>query len=47
MSMIHFELYENIAALKLDRGVTNAINLELINELSGILKKVKDDPQTV
>jgi enoyl-CoA hydratase/carnithine racemase len=43
MSMIHFERYENIAILKLSRGVTNAINLELIDELSGTLKKVQDD----
>ncbi len=41
--MIHMEYYNNVAAVKLDRDVTNAINMELVTELTETLEKVKHD----
>jgi enoyl-CoA hydratase/carnithine racemase len=46
MNTIQLEHHNHVAILKLSRGVTNAINLELIDELSGTLRKIKDDPKT-
>ncbi len=41
--MIGVEYHNRIAVLKLDRDVTNAINLELVAELDRTLHKVKQD----
>ena len=41
--MIDLKYKDKVAVLKLDRGVTNAINLEVINELAKVLKAVKAD----
>jgi len=46
MNTLQLEHHDHIAIAKLNRGVTNAINLELIKELSGTLQKIKDDPDT-
>lgn len=46
MSFIQTEYEEKVAILKLNRGVTSPINLELVNELSENLKKIKDNPDT-
>lgn len=46
MNTIQLTHHDHIAIAKLNRGVTNAINLELIKELSGTLQKIKDDPDT-
>jgi enoyl-CoA hydratase/carnithine racemase len=43
--MIVVERVEAVAVLKLARGVTNAINLELIEALRGTLSGVRDDPE--
>ena len=42
--MIHVEYHDSIAVVKLDRGVTNAINMGLLTELETMLKKVKNNP---
>ena len=43
MNTLHLAHHNHITIAKLSRGVTNAINLELVNELAGTLQKVKDD----
>ena len=43
MKYIERELREKVAVLKLNRSVTNPINLELINDLSGNIKMSIDD----
>ncbi|MHA2298789.1 MAG: enoyl-CoA hydratase/isomerase family protein [Candidatus Hodarchaeales archaeon] len=42
--MIEVENYEEIGILKLNRGITNAINHELVKQLSGKLRMMKDNP---
>ncbi|MHA2244355.1 MAG: enoyl-CoA hydratase/isomerase family protein [Candidatus Hodarchaeales archaeon] len=42
--MISIEVSESVGVLKLTRGITNAINLELVNELSTNLQKMKQNP---
>jgi len=39
--MIHMEYYNNVAVAKLDRDVTNAINMALVTELDQILQNVR------
>jgi enoyl-CoA hydratase/carnithine racemase len=46
MGMITTTQHNGIAIVKLDRGVTNALNLELCNELGETLHKIQDDPDT-
>jgi enoyl-CoA hydratase/carnithine racemase len=46
MNTINLTRHNHVAILKLSRGVINAINLELIEELSGTLRKIRDDPKT-
>jgi len=41
--MIDLQYHDKVAVMKLDHGVTNAINLEIINELAKVLKAVKTD----
>ncbi|MCK4251846.1 enoyl-CoA hydratase/isomerase family protein, partial [candidate division WOR-3 bacterium] len=41
--MIRIEHYNNVAIVKLDRNVTNALNLELVTKLDETLHKVKKD----
>lgn len=43
MSMIQTEYHEEIALIKLSHGITNALNLELINGLSESLQKAVQD----
>lgn len=43
MKMIKTEHHEKVLVIKMDRGVTNAINLALIRELTKILDKAKKD----
>jgi enoyl-CoA hydratase/carnithine racemase len=43
MPMIHLEYEDKVAVLKLNRGITNAINLQLVTELAETLQKVKRD----
>jgi enoyl-CoA hydratase/carnithine racemase len=43
--MIQVEQKNQILIAKLNRGVTNAINLELVNKLSEIVKKTEQDIQ--
>lgn len=45
LKMINIELSEDVGVLKLNRGVTNAINLELINEIAANLEKIRHDPE--
>ena len=44
MSLIHMDVQDHVAIVKLDHGVTNAINLPLVNELAEALQQVKRDP---
>jgi enoyl-CoA hydratase/carnithine racemase len=41
--MIRIEYHNNVAIVKLDRNVTNALNLEFVNELAETIQKVKHD----
>ncbi|MGB3479822.1 MAG: enoyl-CoA hydratase/isomerase family protein [bacterium] len=41
--MIRIEHHNNVAIVKLDRNVTNALNVELVNELAETIQKVKHD----
>jgi enoyl-CoA hydratase/carnithine racemase len=43
--MIHIEHRDNVAIVELDRGVTNALNLQLVDALSEALSEVKQDPE--
>ena len=47
MKFIEKELHGKVVILKLNRSVTNPINLELINHLSGQVKMAKDDKDIV
>ncbi len=42
--MIRIEYHNKVAIVKLDRDVTNALNLELVTELNKTLQKVKNNP---
>lgn len=44
MEMVQTEYHEEVAVVKLAREVTNALNLELLNELAENLQRVKQDP---
>lgn len=44
MELIQIEHENNIAIVKLNRGVTNAINLQLVNKLAEHLQNIKKDP---
>ncbi len=41
--MINIESHESVRVLRLNRGVTNAINLEMVNNLAKNLKQLRDD----
>jgi len=43
MGLIHVERHEQVAVLKLNRGVTNALNPPLLHELAEHLRQMKDD----
>jgi enoyl-CoA hydratase/carnithine racemase len=43
MEMIDIEHMENLAILRLKNGVTNPINLEFVNEISGSISELKRD----
>lgn len=45
MDTIHTEYHDKVALVKLTRGTTNALNLELINELSEALHRIDQDPE--
>jgi len=44
MKMITTDFHDNVMIVKLNRGVTNALNLELVNQLTEILQKTKQAP---
>jgi enoyl-CoA hydratase/carnithine racemase len=43
MMMIRTEYHDKVAVVKLNRGITNALNLQLVNELAETLHGVKHD----
>lgn len=43
MAIVEVESREKIAVLKLNRGVTNPVNLELVNQLARRLSKMRED----
>jgi enoyl-CoA hydratase/carnithine racemase len=43
MAMISLEHHDKVAVIKLDRDVTNALNLQLVSELAETLGRVKGD----
>ena len=42
--MIQVEYQDDVVIAKLAHNITNAIDLEVVNKLDDILKKVKNDP---
>lgn len=44
MHTMRVEYHDEVAVVKLSRGVTNALNLQLVKELAEILRKVKHEP---
>jgi enoyl-CoA hydratase/carnithine racemase len=46
MSMITTSRHNGAEIIKLNRGITNALNLELVNELTGVIRRIKDDPES-
>jgi len=44
MEMIHVEYQDQVAVAKFNRPVTNALNLQLVNELAEMLQGIKHDP---
>jgi enoyl-CoA hydratase/carnithine racemase len=45
MTCVQIEYHDAVALLKLNRGVTNALNLQMIEELSEGLQQIKSNPQ--
>lgn len=45
MEFVHLEQQEGVALLKLNRGVINALNLQVLHEVGEALRGVKDDPK--
>jgi len=43
MKLFRLEYRDRVAILKLNRGITNALNLQLVNQLAENLQKVRDD----
>jgi len=43
VKVIHAEYHDKVAILKLNRGITNALNLRLVNQLAQNLQKVRDN----
>ncbi|MBN1848922.1 MAG: enoyl-CoA hydratase/isomerase family protein [Deltaproteobacteria bacterium] len=43
--MIQIDDQDGIAIIRLDRGVTNAINLDLVNELAEAVEHIRTDPR--
>jgi len=43
MKLIHIEYLDKVIILKLNRGITNALNLQLVNELAENLQRVRRD----
>jgi enoyl-CoA hydratase/carnithine racemase len=46
MSLITVVYQDTVAIVKLSRGVTNVLDLELVNELDALLGKIEHDPGT-
>ncbi|MCK4613780.1 MAG: enoyl-CoA hydratase/isomerase family protein, partial [Thermoplasmata archaeon] len=44
MELIHLEYRDNVAILNLNSDSTNAIDLQIVNQLADNLRKVRDDP---
>lgn len=43
MELVCIEHHDKVAVLKLNKGTTNALNLQLLNQLAESLQKVKED----
>jgi enoyl-CoA hydratase/carnithine racemase len=46
MGLIAIEYQDTVAIVRLSRGVTNVLDLELVNELGALLEKIEHDPGT-
>jgi enoyl-CoA hydratase/carnithine racemase len=44
-AFVLLEIQNNVGIVKLNHGPTNAINLDLVNQMADILRKAKIDPQ--
>lgn len=44
--VISIDYHDQVALVRLKREVTNALNLELLNQLADVFRRVKDDPNT-
>ena len=47
METIRTENRDGVAVVTLSRGTTNAINRQLVDELTDTLRRLKDDPETL
>jgi enoyl-CoA hydratase/carnithine racemase len=47
MNIIQFAHHDHVAVIKLSRGVINAIDLQMVTELSAVLREIKEDPNTI
>jgi enoyl-CoA hydratase/carnithine racemase len=46
MSLIAVDYQDTVAVVQLSRGVTNALNVELVNELGALLERIDSDSST-
>jgi 3,2-trans-enoyl-CoA isomerase len=47
MNTVELTEKENYVIVKMNRGKVNALNLEMVNELSEVFKKLEDDPKVL
>jgi enoyl-CoA hydratase/carnithine racemase len=45
MNLVSHEIQDNLAILKLNRGVTNSLNLELVHQLGENLSRLRSNPE--
>lgn len=46
MSMIITSRHNGAEIIKLNKGITNPLDLELVNELTDVIRRIKDDPES-
>jgi len=47
MSLVQVQQYKNVAVIQLNNGITNPIDMDLLEELSATLSKIKVDPNVL
>ena len=43
--MFEVEYRDSVVTIKLDHQISNAINLKMVNGMTGVIRKVKSDPR--